>query len=176
MKYLILLSVLLFSVSCMTVRRIERNCDTFAKVCLTEKDTIIITEKIEVIYRDTIIDYQIKRDTIYQETPVYVKQGLMNSDISHLETDLANSTAQVISGVLKHNLQSGDTIQIKLDNALTEVTILKTRLEKHQDIVTIKENTKFAEFTVKWFWISFFVIVILTLIMVFKNRLLKIFK
>jgi len=146
-------------------------------VCLTEKDTVFITKEVEVIYRDTTIEWLVRIDTVHWSTPVYIRRGLMNSDLSYLETGLAKSTAQVKSGVLRHFLQSGDTLlQIQLDNALRDVRVLNTRLEKHQDIITIKENTKFAEFTTKWFWISFFVIVILVLIAVFKNRLLGMFK
>ena len=176
MKYLIPLFIILLS-SCMTVKRIEKNCDKFTVICLTENDTIIITKEIETVYRDTIVKYFIKRDTIHWSTPVYIRQGLMNSKLSLLETGLARSTAQVIKGSLKHFLQSGDTVlQIRLDNALRDVRVLNTRLEIHQDIVTIKENTKFAKFTIKWFWISFFVIVILVAVVVFKNRLLRLFK
>lgn len=173
MKWTVFLfSLFLFS-SCLTVRRIERNCDKFAKVCLTEKDTIIITKEVETIYRDTIVEYRIKKDTIYQEVPVYIRQGLMNSDLSYLETGLARSTAQVISGDLRHFLASGDTVlQIRLDSALKEVSILSTRLELHRDIVTVKENSPFAKLAIKWLWISLFVIVIL----VFKNKLFGILK
>ena len=171
MKYLIPLLILLSS--CMTVKRIEKNCDLFQKICLTEKDTVFITKEIEVIYRDTIVKYFIKRDTVHWTTPVYIRQGLMNSDLSFLETGLAKSTAQVKSGILKHFLQSGDTtLQLQLDNALRDIRVLNTRLEKKQRTITVKENSSFAIFALKWFWISFFVILILTLIAVFKNKLL----
>ena len=178
MKYLtLLLSIILLS-SCMTVKRIERNCDKFAAVCLTKSsDTVFVTKEVETVYRDTVVEYFIKRDTIHWSTPVYIRQGLMNSKLSLLETGLAKSTAQVKSGILKHFLQSGDTVlQIRLDNALRDVRVLNTRLETHQDIVAIKENTKFARFTIQWFWISFLVIVILVAAVVFKNRLLGLFK
>ncbi len=177
MKYLTFLLIGLLFTSCLTVKRIERNCDLFAKVCLTGKDTTFVTREIETTYRDTIIEYIIKRDTVYKETPVYVEKGIVNSGVSHLEVGFAKSDAWVKSGILKHFLESGDTLlRIRLDNALRNVETLKTRLEKRQNIVTVKENTEFGKFTIKWFWISFFVILILTLIVIFKNKLFKIFK
>jgi len=39
MKNILLLLIGLLSVSCLTVRRIEKNCDKFAAVCVTEKET-----------------------------------------------------------------------------------------------------------------------------------------
>jgi len=161
----------------MTVKRIERNCDEFAKVCLTSKDTVYIMKEVDIVYRDTTVEYLIRRDTIHWATPVYIRQGLMNSDISRLEVGLAKSTAQVVSGDLQHFLQSGDTLlRIRLDNALRDAKTLYTKLESRQDIITVKENTKFAGFAIQWFWISFIVIVILVLIVAFKNRLLGMFK
>jgi len=177
MKWILLVISIILLSSCLTVKRIEKNCDLFAIVCLTGKDTVFITKEKITIYRDTVVEYRIKRDTVNWSTPVYIRQGLMNSNLSYLETGLARSTAQVISGDLRHFLQSGDTIlQLRLDNALRDVRVLNTRLEKHQNIVTIKENSRFAEWTIKYFWISFFVITILILTIIFKNRLLKIFK
>lgn len=57
MKKLIYLFIIYYGfTSCMTTGRIERHCDDFAKICLTE--TVVETE-----YRDT---------TLYVEVPVYI--------------------------------------------------------------------------------------------------------
>jgi len=95
----------------MTVKRIERNCDAFAKVCITEsKDTVRIENTVVVTERDTIINFYFPRDTVYLETPVDIPpkmdKGLVNSKLSYLEVGLAWSTAQVEKGVLKHYIES----------------------------------------------------------------------
>lgn len=47
-KLLAFSSIILLLSSCLTVSRIERNCDKFAQICVTEKVT-------ETVYRDTTI-------------------------------------------------------------------------------------------------------------------------
>lgn len=59
MKNLILIIILFSFSSCLTVKQIERNCDKFMKVCVTE------TVK-EIVYRDTTI---YKTDTILVTLP-----------------------------------------------------------------------------------------------------------
>ena len=101
MKYLTLLFSIVLLSSCMTMKRIERNCDKFAAVCLAKSsDTVFVTKEVEIVYRDTTVEWVLYRDTVYLSTPVYIRQGLMNSKLSLLETGLAKSTAQVISGGL----------------------------------------------------------------------------
>ena len=124
MKQIAFILICLLSVSCMTVKRIERNCDKFEKICTTGNvDTVEINNSTVVFLRDTTINFYFPRDTVYLETPVdipiKVDKGLINSKQSYLKAGYAWSTAQVESGVLKHYLESGDTIiQIRLDNAL----------------------------------------------------------
>jgi len=171
MKNLIIILICLLLTSCMTVKRIEKNCDLFEKICLTDsKDTVFITKETETTYRDTVVDYQIKRDTIFKETPIiFFKKEMINSPISHLEVGLAKSDAWIESNILKHFLQSGDTIlQIKLNDALRNIKVLHTRLEKKQSIITIKENTKFAGFAIKWFMGSLIIIALGLTILILK--------
>lgn len=60
MKKIIFLFIIWFGFNgCLTVNRIARNCDKFAKICITEKVT-------ETVYRDTTITIT---DTILVELP-----------------------------------------------------------------------------------------------------------
>ncbi|HDY89982.1 MAG TPA: hypothetical protein ENH82_17910 [bacterium] len=162
----------------MTVKRIERNCDKFEQICTTGNvDTVRIETHTETVLRDTIINFYFPRDTVYQETRVTVPRrvnwGLINSKQSYLEAGLAWSTAQVKGGVMQHYLESGDTIlQIQIDDGLKTITTLRTERKTSERTITVKENTKFAEFTIKWFWVSFIIILLLVGVAVFKNRLL----
>jgi hypothetical protein len=145
----------------MTVKRIEKNCDKFEKVCITGRvDTVRIENTLVVTERDTVINFYFPRDTVYLETPLKKIPGkkidpkLFNTDVSYLTAGYAWSTAQMVNGVLKHYLESGDTtIQIQLKGALKTIETLETRLKSSHQRVTIKENTKFAEFCIKVFWV-----------------------
>jgi len=181
MKTIAFILIGLLSVSCLTVKRIERNCDQFEKICTTGNvDTVYIENTIVVTERDTNINFYFPRDTVYIETPVSVPpkvdRGLVNSKLSYLEAGLAWSTAQVKSGVLEHYLESGDTIiQIRLDNALRTEKQLRTELRISQKIIPVKENTQFAKFCIKVFWGVIIIVIlgIVYLIFRFRSRLLN---
>ena len=170
MKTIAFVLISLFFTSCMTVGRIEKNCDQFAKICVTASvDTVIIDNSKTIYERDTTINFYFPRDTVYLETPLKKIPGneidpkLLNTDISYLEAGLAWSTAQVVEGVMQHYLESGDTlIRIQLKGALKTIEILETRLKSSTKVVTVKENTKFAKFTIIWF-IGSLVVIILVL-------------
>ena len=141
MKQIAFILIILLSTSCMTVKRIEKNCDLFEKVCVTATvDTVLKTKTVVVTERDTIINFYFPRDTVYLETPVDIPpkmdKGLVNSKLSYLEAGLAWSTAQVEKGVLKHYIESGDTIlRIQLDNAIKERETLRTELKSSHKVV-----------------------------------------
>ena len=164
----VLILICLLSVSCMTVKRIEKNCDQFEQICTTgNTDTVRIETTVTEYLRDTTINFYFPRDTVYLETPMNkipgVKKGLINSKLSYLEAGLAWSTAQVEQGVLKHYLESGDTLlRIQVKDGLKTIETLRTELKSSHQVVTVKENTKFAKFTIKWF-IGSLVIIILVL-------------
>lgn len=187
MKYLTFILIGLLSVSCMTVKRIERNCDKFEKICTTGSvDTVRIETHTETILRDTTINFYFPRDTVYLETPIKripgrrtVEWGLINSKVSYLKAGLAWSTAQVKGGVMQHYLESGDTIvPIQLKDALKTITTLRTELKSSTKYITIKENTQFAEFCIKVFWVVLIIVVlgIGYLIFRFRSKLLGLVK
>jgi len=184
MKYSIILLIALLSVSCMTVKRIEKNCDLFTKVCITEivtKTDTIRTIKTVIEYRDTIIYVKVPGKTVIKEVPVYIENGIVNSDQSYLTVPYAESTAQVINSQLIHDLTQVDTlILIKLQDALKTIKIQEKQIEtlKEKYVVTLYENKPFAKFTIKWFIGSVILIVIFLIIAFFKykNKILGMFK
>lgn len=173
-----ILLICLLSVSCMTTKRIERHCDDFAKICTTGNvDTVIIDNSTIVYLRDTIINFYFPRDTVYLETPLKKIPGkkidpkLLNTDISYLKAGLAWSTAQVESGVLKHYLESGDTmLQIQVKDGLKTIEILRTELKTSKRYITIKENTKFAKVCIKIVWGLIVIVIFGIVFLIFKYR------
>ena len=175
-QILVLILICLLSVSCMTVKRIERNCDQFEQICTTGNvDTVRIETITKEYLRDTTINFYFPRDTVYLKTPMNkipgVKRGLINSKLSYLEAGLAWSTAQVEQGVLKHYLESGDTIiRLQLDNVIKERETLRTELKASKSYVTIKENTNWANLCIKIVWGLFVVIILALGWLVLKNK------
>ena len=97
----ILLVGFLFS-SCMTVKRVERNCDLFAKICGTGTTT-------EIRYKDTTI-------FINRDVPVYLPR-----DTAHLQGQLTIDTlgAQMQRRIFKEGLIT-ITARVK-DSKLTAI-------------------------------------------------------
>jgi len=160
----------------MTVKRVERNCDLFAKVCIKEVQTDTITKTVikrEIVYRDTTIYIDIPGKEVVKEIPVYINNGIVNSEISVLITPLARSTAQVINSNLCHELAQTDTVLlIKLDNALQSIKTLEkqNKILKEKYVVTVTENSNFAGFTIKWFIGSLVLIILGIGYLILKNK------
>lgn len=155
MKTIIIILVSLLSVSCMTVKRIEKHCSEFAKICEVpvKKEVRIITNIVtEIEYRDTIIYKYLPGKVVEKIVKVYINNGIVESDQSVLVTPLARSTAQVINSRLEHYLTQNDTtLQLELERALKTIRILSTEKWKTElkNTVTIKENTPFAKACIK---------------------------
>jgi len=191
---LLILLISVLSASCLTVKKIEKNCDLFAAVCVTEKETETdtnTTTTTETEYGDTTATVHIpevkeedtKPVTIIDEKkkPVPVKKEYVNSELSILSVPFAMSTAQVINSKLRHKLAQTDTILLlRLKNALKTVKILEKQntVLKEKYVVTVKENKPFAKFTIKWFIGSVILIAIFLTLAFFKykNKILGITK
>lgn len=63
MKTLFPLCLCLCLSSCLTVQKIQRNCDTFAKICVTSATTETITRD-TTIYRHDTVFFQLPPDTV----------------------------------------------------------------------------------------------------------------
>lgn len=181
-----------FFAACMTTNRIEKNCDKFELICVTEttteKETTTETTT-ETTYGDTTVIVYIPekkvRDKIpvriedEKKKPIPVKKKFVNSALSVLTVPFAKSYAQVVNSRLEHELIQIDTLLlIEMKNALKDRKTLEAKIIslKQVKIVPIKENTRLAVFAIKWLWFSFSIIIILILSVIFKNRLSGLFK
>ncbi len=194
MKTITVILVSLLLTSCMTTKRVKRNCDLFADVCITETETNTET-KTEIIteteYRDTTILVYISEDKVKDKIPVRiedenrkpipVKKEYVNSELSVLKVPFAKSTAQVINSKLSHELIQTDTVLLfKLQNAIKTVKrqekVIKVLSEKY--LVEVEVNKPFAKFAIKWFFGSLLLALlgIGFLIFKYKTRILGLFK
>jgi len=176
MKNLIIISILLLSVSCLTVERIERNCDKFATICEVpvKVETEILTNTVtEIQYRDTSFYYPIPERIVKEKKPVKVKGKKVNSELSILQVSYAISYAQVIDSKLQHELVQTDTLLlIELEDALKTIKIQEKQIKvlKEKYVVTVKENTNFAKLAIKVFWGLLIVVILGTGYLILKNK------
>ena len=184
MKNLFIILICLFLTSCMTVNKVKRNCDIFMTVCEVpvKKEVEIITNIVtEVIYRDTTIYVKVTGKTVIKEVPVYIVEGVVNSELSVLNVDFARSYARVVGSRLEHELTQTDTLLLfKLKDALkvvkTQEKQIKTLREKY--VIEIEKNTSFAKFAINVFWGLLIAVVLASGILIwkFKSKLLPLFK
>ena len=176
MKNLTYILIILLSTSCLTTKKIERNCAEFVKICeVPIKTEVMVIEatKTEIVYKDTIVYIELPGKEIIKEVPVYIHEGLVNSDPVIMETDLCKSTSQVRdSELIAELMQKDTTIQQELDNALKTIRVLNTEKWKTEteNTITITENSNFANFTIKVFWGLIVVVVLGVGYMIFKFK------
>ena len=161
--------ILLFLQSCLSVGRIERNCDQFAKICLSEQGTTTTTEIIlhdTIIYKDTVIYVEVPGKLIVDSVkiPYVVVQKIKPYSI-FLENTYASAKAYIEGKYLHLDLVEKDTtLAFKLDNAIKETRRYKElyEIEKTNTIV-IPEVVKKRK-VIYWFLAGMMVAVILSFI------------
>ncbi len=94
----------------------------------------IITNTV-IEYRDTVVKVFVPGETVYQKDTVFVyvdkETGQLTSKPSNLKTQLATSYAQVINGVLKHNLiQQDKELDVLIKNAIKEHSTHEVKIEE----------------------------------------------
>lgn len=180
-KILILLTIIVLSTSCLTVKRIEKNCDKFAKICVTDSKTVI-EYRDTTIYIDRIIKVPLPKDTVRLTDTVRIINDKCYLPMRHKKFGLVWVSAEVVNSVL--NIKAGltdstilvpihDTIFI--DNAISNTTTDNTVVLPPEKFIP-----KFYRFT---FWV-FIVICVSVIAYLFyqvkygflKNKLKKLRK
>jgi len=162
--------------SCMTVNRIEKNCSEFAKICEVpvKKEVKIITNTVtEIEYRDTIIYKYLPGKVVEKKIPVYIREGIVESELSILNTPLAMSTARVFNSRLEHNLTQNDTtLRLELEDAKKTIRILNTEKWKTEleNTIIVEENSNFAKLAIKVFWGLVVIVIIGIGYLIVKNK------
>jgi hypothetical protein len=128
MKQICILVSLLVLSSCTTLKKCNERFPPKVETVTIHKDS--------TIYRDTTIYIYIKGETIHDTTKVYIdRSGLIQSDISFLNTQYSWSKAWVNNSRLFHTLvQRDDSISSTIRNAIKNQSkieyITTTTIEK----------------------------------------------
>lgn len=128
MKTISFLLVCVLFTSCLTVKRIEKNCDKFAAVCVTE--TVVRVEyRDTTIYKDRIIEVKLPNDTVYITKPVYVQDGKCFMDYTRktfgniwASAKVDNSILDLKAGYVSNIIQVPIHDTIYIDNAISSTT------------------------------------------------------
>ena len=185
MKNLIVIGLIILFSSCLTVKRIEKNCDKFLKVCSVEqkiitkyRDTTIYVDK--PIYIDKIIEVPVPskdsvriRDSVrivnnyaYLE-PVHKEVGIIGVDASIYRSRISIDAYLTDSTVL-YNYR--DTLSYK-DSITIYNAIKETVTDNTIALPPIKYIPGFYKFT---FWIFIGAIVAFIIWVLIKLSILKI--
>ena len=162
--------------SCLTVRQIERNCDSFYAICVTEETNTVTTihDTAWIEKRDTVVSYYLVRDTVQNTVFLPSVERSLSSDTSILSTGLARSKAFIYNSRLFHYLESGDTIlNIRLNNAITENNRLRKVITDVNTInsVTVLKDTPFGNFCKKWFFGTIIIISGILVVILLKKKI-----
>lgn len=151
MKNLIVILLALLFSSCLTVKRIEKNCDKFAQVCVTETITRI-EYRDTTIYKDRIIEVKLPNDTVYISKPVYIQDGKCFMEYTRktfgniwASAKVDNSILDLKAGYLNNIIQVPIHDTIYIDNAISNTTTDNT-----VTLPPVKYIPKFYKFT---FWL-----------------------
>ena len=156
MKKIILFLFLeaLFS-GCLTVNRIQKNCDKFAKICTVNQIEIVYRDT--TIYRTDTIRVPLPKDTVkITDTiqvinnvawlpPVHKQIGIIGVDAS-VEWSLLNINAYLTDSTLLHTHKD---------------TIVLEKVIKEQSETKIVKQKYTPRFYKIWFWIGLIAIILL---------------
>lgn len=155
--------------ACVTEKRCNRLYPP--ETIVIRKDSIIRTT--ETIYRDTTVYVHIPGETVTETKTVYLTEGVMWSDKSHLFTSFADTWAYVENGKLIHDLVQKDTlIQKTLDNAIRVTWVKAQQFYSREETKTVEVNklTRWQKFYVVMGRIFFFSIIAALIYTVYMLR------
>ena len=158
MKKVFFLFILIVTLnSCLTVEKIQRNCDKFAQVCVTDSETVTVIE-----YRDTTVYL---RDTITVTLPpdtVKISDTVTITDsgaqLPKVEKTfgIIGVSAEVYNSFLSVNAWLTDsTLLVPYADSVTVQNTNTTNTQKEYiQLPPERYIPKFYKFTFWWFFIS----------------------
>ncbi len=173
MKPIAILLICIFFSSCLTVKRIEKNCDKFAKVCITESVTKI-EYRDTTIYKDRIIKVQLPKDTVKIVDTLYIQDNKCFLPYTYRKFGNVWASAKVDNSVL--DLRAGyvkNIIQVPIhDTIYIEKAVTNTTTDNTVTLPAEKYIPKFYKFTL-WFFIILMVAGIGFVVYKFKGGWIK---
>lgn len=172
--------VFLFS-SCLTNKKISRNCDRFFQVCGVPETKIVYRDT--TIHLNKTIETPIDQDSIAVVGDVFIKDGKAHMDKKKIESKLITVEAEIRNGKMEiYSYINKETIPITLNMDIT----LERAIKEKKEVRTIK-----LKYIPKFYKISFWIVIAqLALLVVFilqkfsklnpvgilKNFVLKLFR
>ncbi len=154
-----ILVCLLFS-SCLTVRKIERNCDKFAQICVTDSK-VVVEYRDTIIYKDRIIEVQLPKDTVKIVDTLYIEDN--KCFLPYTKKTFGNvwASAKVDNSVL--DLKAGyvkNIIQVPIhDTIYIEKAVTNTTTDN-----TVTVTKKYIPKVYRWaFWILIIELILVTM-------------
>lgn len=137
-KLITLLGIVLVMSSCLTVGRIQRNCDKFAALCVTEKETVTVYRDTTIYRTDTIRVPLPFRDTVKITDTVRIVNNLAWLPPVHKRFGIIGVDASVARSILNVNAYLTDSTilharndTVLLEKVIKEDAITQTVVVKH---------------------------------------------
>lgn len=152
MKSIIILLIVLLFTSCLTVKRIEKNCDKFAAVCITS--TNVKTEyRDTTIYRDRIVQVVLPKDTVKITDTLFIRDNKCFLPYVYrtfgnvwASAKVDNSILDLKAGYVSNNIQVPIRDTIYIEKGVTSTTTDNTVILPPEKIIP-----GWYRFTNKWF-------------------------
>lgn len=167
---LVCVSVMLLANGCMTVGRIKRNCDKFAQICITEKETVVEYRDTTIYRTDTVI-VELPRDTVKLTDTVKIVNNKAFLAPVHKEFGIVGVDAWVNFSVLNVNAYLTDSTLLYTE---TDTVFLKGAVQTSTvtNTVPVKYVSGYHKFTSWFFWITvILLIVFVALGILFKTKI-----
>jgi hypothetical protein len=153
MKSILIILLALFS-SCLTVKRIEKNCDKFAKICVTETAIETIIRDTTIYIKDTVF-LTLPKDTVVITKKVKIIEGKAQMSPIHKEFGYIGMDAGVIDSKLwgKAYFLDPEIIFPRVDTVTITKYIVKESKKEVVQLPPEKYIPGFYNFTF-WFFIG----------------------
>ena len=164
LRVILILAVAILS-SCITPKKIQKNCYKWAKICPVEtviKDSLVYRDTI--IYRDTTIYVPLPNDTVIIERKIRVRGGKIISDIDTItkESGVIGVKAWLIDsklGAIGYVADSG--IYYVLNDILVEKNHYEEKYNEIKETKVTVEEVKVGKFYVWFFWIVIVIAIVI---------------
>ena len=162
------LLIMIFN-SCLTVKQIERNCDKFAQICITEvlKETVY---RDTTIYRTDTIKVQLPTDTVRITDTVKIIKGMAFLPTIHKEFGIIGVDAGVHYSILKVSAYLTDsTILVPIRDTITLEKVIKE--QSSVSTIEVKYIPSFYKFTFYMFFMVSIILIGMFIYFIKKRRL-----
>lgn len=171
-KLLLLAALALVFTSCLTVGRIERNCDKFAQICTTDKETLIEYRDTTIYRTDTFFVPLPVRDTVFMTDTVTIKNGMAFLPTRHFERGIIGMDIGVSYSRIKASAYLTDSTILFPVRDTIFIKDAFTSSSTTQTVQIVKKVVpKFYKFTLWFFIITVLAVGVVITIKLYKAKI-----